>query len=297
MKNIISAAFLMSFSIFATAQTLPNSEFELWVNYGLFEEPELWNTPNPFTTIVSQSAITVSKSTDAYSGDFSVKLETIDIFGGSFQVPGVITLAQINVNFISAEYSISGGMALKENVSKLSGMYKYQGVEGDSATVLIYNFKRDNEGEIDTIGFGSGYLHDANSWTHFTVNMENLNNHVPDTFNVIILSSALELHPGSVLYVDSLTIETNTGIINLGYNQISVNVYPNPSSDFVQFVTKDYEKERIIRVYNIAGKLINTSDFSERKTKISLKEFPSGIYAYHVIKQNEVVNKGSFIKN
>jgi len=287
----------MSFSIIAFAQTLPNAEFELWVDYGLFEEPELWNTPNPFTTIVSQNAITVSKSLDAYSGDYSAKLETIELFGGDFQVPGVITLADINVDFISATYSISGGMALKENVSRLSGMYKYQGVEGDSATVLIYNFKRNNGGEIDTIGFGVGYLHDTTSWSSFTVNMENLNYHLPDTFNVIILSSATDLHSGSTLYIDSLTIETNTGIIKLGYDHISVNVYPNPSSDFVQFETKTIENERIIRVYNIAGKLISNIDFSNRRTKISVKEFPAGIYTYHVMQQNKLVNRGSFIKN
>lgn len=287
----------MSFSIFISAQTLPNSEFELWVNYGPFDEPELWNTPNPIAIYLDPSANSVSKSSDAYTGEYSAKIETITVLGGTLQVPGLITLAQINVDLSSVSYSISGGMALKENVSRLSGMYKYQGVEGDSATVLIYNFKRDNDGEIDTIGYGSGYLLDATSWTPFTVNMQFLNSHVPDTFNVIILSSALELHPGSTLYVDSLTIETNTGIINLGFNQISVNVYPNPSSDFVQFETKDIEKERIIRVYNIAGKLISINDFSERKTKISLRVFPSGIYTYHVIEKNKLVNRGSFIRN
>lgn len=297
MKNILSLAFLMCFSIFALAQTLPNSEFEVWINYGLFEQPELWNTPNPYTTIVDPGAISVSKSSDAYSGDFSAKIETIDISGGTFDVPGVITLANINVDFISVTYSISGGMELKENVSKLSGMYKYQGVDGDSATVLIYNFKRDNQGEIDTIGFGSGYLHDANSWTPFTVNMVNLNTHLPDTFNVIILSSGPELHPGSILHVDSLTIETNTGIINLDYDQISVQVYPNPTSDIVQFETKDIDKGRLVRVYNITGKLVSNSDFSDRKTKISMTEFPSGIYSYKVIKQNKLLNGGSFIKN
>lgn len=287
----------MCFSIIALAQTLPNSEFDVWVNYGLFEEPELWNTPNPFTTIVDPGAISVSKSSDAYSGDFSAKIETIDVFGGTLNVPGVITLANINVDFITVTYSISGGMELKENVSKLSGMYKYQGVDGDSATVLIYNFKRDNQDEIDTIGFGTSYLHDANSWTPFTVNMQYINSHVPDTFNVIILSSALDLHPGSTLHVDSLTIETNTGIINLDHDLIKVKVFPNPSSDFVQFETTDIEKERRINVYDISGKLINTRDFSERITKISMKEFPSGVYTYQINKKNKLLKRGSFIKN
>ncbi len=286
----------MSLSLFGFTQTLPNSEFEVWVDYGLFEQPELWNTPNPFTTVLDPTAISVSKSTDAYTGDYSAKIETINAFGGSVQVPGVITLAQINVDFISVSYSISGGLPLKENVSRLSGMYKYQGVAGDSATVLIYNFKRDNDGDIDTIGYGSGYLLDADSWTPFTINMQYLNSHVPDTFNVIILSSALVLRPGSTLLVDSLTIETNTGIINLDFDQISVNIYPNPSSDFVQFETLDIEQGRQISIFDVNGRQVYTNDFSNRKTKISVKEFPSGLYTYQVTLKNKLLNRGTFIK-
>lgn len=297
MKNIISGAFLMGLSLFGFSQTLPNSEFELWVTQGVYQQPEQWNTPNPFTTILDPTAISVTKSTDAYSGDYSAKLETINAFGGSVKIPGVITLAQINVDFISVSYSISGGMPLKENVSKLSGMYKYQGVASDSATVFIYNFKRDNEGGIDTIGYGSGFLLNANSWTPFTVNMEYINSHVPDTFNVIILSSGIDLQAGSTLLIDNLTIETNTGIINLDFDQISVNIYPNPSSDFVEFETQDIEQGRQISIYDVNGRQINIIDFSNRKAKISVTEFSSGLYTYQVILKNKILNRGTFIKN
>jgi hypothetical protein len=297
MKNIISGVFLMGLSLFGFTQTLPNSEFELWVDYGVFQQPEQWSTPNPFTTILDPTAISVSKSTDAYAGDYSAKLETINAFGGSVTIPGVLTLAQINVDFISVSYSISGGFPLKENVSKFSGMYKYQGVAGDSATILIYNFKRDNEGEMDTIGYGAGYLIDANSWTPFTVNMQYINSHVPDTFNVIILSSGLNLQAGSTLLVDNLTIETNTGIIDLDLEQVSVNIYPNPTSDFVEFETRDIEQGRQIKIYDINGRQINISDFNNRKAQIFINEFPSGLYTYQIILKNKILNRGTFIKN
>lgn len=302
MKNIIIATILMSLSLITLAQTLPNADFQIWADSGTYEQPEFWNTPNPYTSPIPFSAITVTKSNDAYSGDYSAMLETKNVIGNLYQIPGIITLAEFSIDFINISFSISGGLPLQENVSKLSGMYKYQqSVEGDSAYVLIYNFKRDNEGEIDTIGHGVSYLHEAASWTPFTVNMENLNPNVPDTFNVIIMSSSLplsgfELPTGSVLHVDSLTIETNTGIINLSDDIISVNVYPNPSSDFVQFETSEVEKERLISVYDIVGKLISISDFSEGKTKIPIKGLPSGLYTYQVTKHNRLLNRGSFIK-
>lgn len=292
MKNIITATLFMSLSIFTFAQSLPNPDFESWPD----EEPEFWNTPNPYTA--SLFVITVEKSTDAYSGDYSTKLETMDLLGGVYQVPGLITLAQFSVDFATASFSISGGLPLQENVSKLTGMYKYQGAEGDSASVLIYNFKRDDEGTIDTIGMGIGFLNDATQWTPFTVNMENLNYHVPDTFNVIIMSSAgMEFKTGSVLYLDSLAIETNTGIINLGGDQIDVAVYPVPSANYVNFETSSIEKNRLISIYNMVGKLINTYEFSDGKTKVSIKELPSGLYTYRVTVHNSTLSRGSFIKN
>jgi len=292
MKNIIIATLFMSLGLFTFAQSLPNPEFEYWVD----DEPEFWNTPNPFTTPLFVT--TVTKSTDAYSGNYSAKLETMDLLGGLYQVPGLITLAEFSVDFATASFSINGGLPLQENVSKLTGMYKYQGADGDSASVLIYNFKRDDDGTIDTIGMGIGFLNDATEWTPFTVNMENLNYHVPDTFNVIITSSAgMEFKTGSVLYLDSLAIETNTGIINLGIDQIDVAVYPVPSTDYVNFETSSTEKNRLISIYNMVGKLINTYDFSDGNTKISINELPSGLYTYRVTVHNSIISRGSFIKN
>ena len=303
MKNTFLAVILMCLSFIALGQNLPNSDFESWADSVSYEEPEFWNTPNPHTSPFPIMEVTTTKSNDAYSGDYSVMLETKSILGNSFQVPGLITLAAILVDIPNLTFSISGGLALQENVLKLSGMYKYQqSTEGDSASVLIYNYKRNDEGEIDTIGYGFSYLHDTAPWTPFTVNMVYQNSNVPDTFNVIISSSSLpssgfELPLGSILQVDSLTIETNTGVIYLDDSQISVLVYPNPAADFVQFETSQAEKERIIRVYNSVGKLINVSNFGENKTKISVKELPSGLYTYHITNHNKVLNNGSFIKN
>ncbi|MBC8320204.1 MAG: T9SS type A sorting domain-containing protein [Bacteroidetes bacterium] len=301
MKNIFIVVILIGLGSITSAQTLPNAEFQSWVDYGIYEEPEFWSTPNPFTALPPIFVITVSKSHDAFSGDYSVKLETKDVLGGTYQAPGLITLAQFSIDFINLSFNISGGLALQENVSKLTGMYKYQGAEGDSASVLIYNFKRDEEGVIDTIGYGLSYLHDTAIWTPFTVNMENLNNNIPDTFNVIIMSSAMtpnfEFHSGSVLYVDSLAIETNTGVINLSDYQIKVKVFPNPSSDFVQFETSESENKRLISIYNAVGSIISTNNFFESKTNISVNELPSGPYFYRVTRNNRLLNRGSFIKN
>ncbi len=299
MKKLIVVIVFMGMGLISLAQEIPNYNFQSWVSNEIYENPEFWSTSNdPLLALFG--LIPVSKSTDAYSGDYSAQLETKDLSTLGLHIPGIVTLAQINIVTSPPSYSINGGLALHENVSKLSGMYKYDGVEGDLATVLIYNFRNDEGSEFDTIGYGVTYLPDASTWTPFTVNMQNLNNHVPDTFNVIILSSSspdFTTGAGSILLVDSISIETNTGIIQLNENIINVKVYPNPSTNNVQFETTEFDKDRRVNIYNLSGKLISTTTFNKLKTIVDVSELPPALYTYSITKNNQILNSGSFIKN
>jgi len=298
MKKLNTVMVLLCFSIISMAQTIPNYEFQEWITEGDYENPEYWSTSNN-PILSSIGVIPVSKSIDAFVGDYSARLETKDVALLGLQIPGIITLAQINIVVSPPSYSISGGLALQENVSKLTGMYKYEGVEGDSATVIIYNFKHDEGSDFDTIGFGVTYLQDASLWTSFTVNMQYVNSHVPDTFNVVFMSSSspdFTTGAGSVLRVDNIEIETNTGIINLNANMINVEVYPNPTTDYVQFETAEVEDGRMINIYDLGGNLMSTNSFSSLKTSINISNLPSAQYTYCVIKNNSIQNRGSFIK-
>jgi len=298
MKKHLTVIVLMGLSIISFTQTLPNNNFQTWIDHGTYETPNYWSTPD--TILSSLGVTTVSKSTDAYIGDYSAKLETKTVPFIGLHVPGIITLAEIGIVISPPSYSISGGYALQENVSKLTGMYKYDGVEGDSATVLIYNFKHNEGSDFDTIGYGVTYLQDASSWTSFTVNMQYINSHVPDTFNVIFMSSSspdFTTGTGSILLVDNIEIETNTGIINLNTNLINVEVYPNPTTSYVEFETIEFDKDRNINIYNLSGKLISTTPFNNFKTIVDVSELYPALYTYSITKNNKILNSGSFIKN
>ena len=299
MKKLIIVIVLVNLSLVALSQEIPNNNFQSWVNVETYENPEFWSTSNdPLLAIFS--LIPVSKSTDAYSGDFSARLETNELPLLNLHIPGIVTLATINIVTEPPSYSIGGGLFLQENVSKLTGMYKYTGVEGDSATVIIYNFKHDEGSVFDTIGYGVTYLQDATDWSSFTVNMHNLNNHVPDTFNVVILSSSstdFTAGAGSVLLVDDIAIETNTGIFSINANTINVKVYPNPSANFVQFETNKSEKDRKVNIYTIDGMLISVNNFYNNKTSIDVSELPPAMYTYSITKNSTILNRGSFVKN
>jgi len=293
MKKIIILAFsLMSISLFS--QTLPNYDFEEWNNFFIYEEPSNWNTPNPYTSLLG--SVTVSPSNDAYTGSQAARLETMNVM--DINLPGVMTLADININIFDSSYSVSGGFFLQENIYKLTGWYKYQGVGGDQASILMYNFKNTPETGYDTIGYGYGFLDNADTWSQFTVYMTNISNAVPDSFNVIIASSlAIGAQEGSVLLVDSLSIYTNTGIIDLWKPKTQLNVYPNPAVHNITFESETNISNGIITIYNNIGEKLYEKPFENNSLNFNVNNLSPGIYTYTLREKNKILNSGTFIKN
>jgi len=295
MKNIFTLILFFSIVYFGKAQTIPNNDFENWENLGLYEEPVSWNTPNQFTSLIG--GIGVTKSDDAFSGSLSARLETIEMADGAFQAPGLLTLSEFNVDIATQEFSFSGGFFLRENVSKLTGMYKYAGVDGDSASVVIYNFRHPEGEAMDTIGVGFTFLHDADDWTPFEVIMVNNNYNLPDTFNVMIISSGSEeMKIGSTLLVDNIAIETNTGIIDLWNPVTPLHVYPNPAYETITFEADIEASNRELIIYNLSGRIVQKTTFNNYKSRIDTKDFTPGMYSYSLIEDGKRICGGSFIK-
>ncbi len=276
------------------SQTVPNGTFEQWEDHTFYLEPENWNTGNQVTYMFG--SIGVSRSDDAYEGNYSVRMETVDVFGMT-TVPGIITLADFYLDLGNSTYGVSGGMLMHDRVTELDGMYKYTGVDGDSAAILMYNYKM-NGTDMDTIGYGYLYLHDASEWTPFKVNMVYNNNHTPDTLNIAIFSSgnSQELHIGSTLLIDSLVLHTYTGIINLTAENINITTYPNPAVDNLVFKTEKPLEGRTVSVYDLTGKELKSFDFSEKELSVDVSGFVSGIYLYRVYYRNRMIGGGKFSK-
>ena len=300
MKNKLLIIVLILITAFGYAQ-IPNNSFEEWVQTNNYENPKNWNTPNVYTQL--GSATVVDKSDDAFSGNFSARLESKEIKIGTltFLAPGAITLADFQINPATQTFSYSGGLFLQQNVYELKGMYKYQGVGNDSAVIVMYNFRNRANEDYDAIGRGYTYLNDAENWTPFTVKMKYLNGHVPDTFNVLIMSTTDEglqnmSHDGSVLLVDSLSISTNTGIINLWEKPIALHVYPNPSSSIIHFEIEKAEKNRELVLYDQEGRILVTNAFHTKIISLDISEFSSGMYSYAVVEADKIINSGSFLK-
>ena len=294
MKKIIVLVLCALAVQITLGQTLPNSGFEQWVDHTTYMEPESWNTSNQITGFAG--VMGVARSSDAYAGDYSVRLETVNLLN-LITLPGAITFADFYVNIADSIFGMSGGISMHDRVTELKGMYKYTGVDNDSAAVLMYNYKRDG-GIIDTIGHGYTYLHNANAWTSFTVNMQYQNNHIPDTLNVAIFSSgnSQELHVGSVLLVDSLVLHTYTGVINLSTHPVRMIAYPNPAQSDVTIKAGSAHKDRRLFLYDLSGKLLSTFPFETQQITLNIQKFHSGTYLFKVMQNNGWVGSGRFVK-
>ncbi len=294
MKNYFTLFFLLLCFTALNAQVIPNPDFESWEDMGTYEDPEFWNTPNPFTSLAG--AVTVTKSEDAANGMYCARLETMDILGGLYQVPGMLTYADFSVDFQTGEFAFGGGLPLQDQVSKLTGKYKYSGADKDSASVIIVSFRHPEGEEADTVGMGVAFLHDEADWTEFTVNMISLSEETADTFNIIILSSgSFEIVSGSVLYVDELSVSLVTDVpeVKAGFE---VQTYPNPVIDKVTFEANKSANDRKLEIYDMTGRELISRYFNSSKIVVDLKSFPTGMYSYRISSEGSLLKSGSLIK-
>ena len=84
--------------ITVNAQTIvPNGGMEDWINYGTYENPQYWDTPNQeISGIPFFGTTVVSKSTDHEEGSYSAKLETKKHFNPSDEHPGSYYFREFN---------------------------------------------------------------------------------------------------------------------------------------------------------------------------------------------------------
>jgi hypothetical protein len=93
---------LLAVNLFA--QVIPNADMEAWADSVSFEEPIGWGTTNPF------GVTTVSKTTDAHSGQFAALLESKSVLG--ITIAGIMATGVINTD----ELTVEGGFPIKQGI-------------------------------------------------------------------------------------------------------------------------------------------------------------------------------------
>ena len=91
----------------------------------------------------------------------------------------------------------------------------------------------------------------------------------------------------------SVTPGTQTG----GFN-FSLQVYPNPTNDFVTLQLKYYNNENLTyQLFDVAGRLLISNKITSSKTNIGMSQFAAGPYMLKIISDNQTVQTFKLIKN
>ena len=100
----------------------------------------------------------------------------------------------------------------------------------------------------------------------------------------------------SYYYIDDITlIDLSTVGVNEVGNGATINVFPNPANDIVNFQFSDVNSKRKIVLYNTIGEVVLTEDATTQNSSLKTHHLLSGIYFYTIlvgdknIKTNKIV--------
>lgn len=89
---------------------------------------------------------------------------------------------------------------------------------------------------------------------------------------------------------DSIRLLSTSGIVKNQLANNEIRVYPNPASSQVNFVFENSNMASAIQVYNMTGQMMKTIEVSSMTT-LSLSNFDSGMYFYHIVGKDGAVIK------
>jgi len=285
-----------------------NPGFEEWEEIGFgpnILEPVEWSSikSTDDSDLNNAAPVVWEKSDDAHTGNHSIHLFTLSIFG--LKVPGTITNGRIHSSMNpdsgytytdpdNAEWHTH----LLAKPDSLVGWYKAKPEPGDYAKVKIvmhdgFIAVSENQDTSAYIGSGTMFLsgEPVNEWKRFSVPINYYKTEKPE-FTLITISSSkgTEATPGTELWVDDLKLIYNngTGITEKKPDNLTLFSADNKLN---VLVTGEKNEKFILRVYDISGKLHlqNTGKVNQKSSYFY--NLPTGIYVVSVSYNGKVLTK------
>ena len=286
-RSLLLLLFLASlvFSQVKAQAPIPNGNFEMWDDFTTYMNPTQWDTPNPETSLVGITVVS-QESVDVYDGAFSARLETKTVI--SFIAPGLLTLGEFSVDFVTTEITIEGGVPYTDMPEKLTGYYKYAPVDNDSWFITaIFTKWNTTTSETDTVG-GATFVGSSatDEWLLFASDIIWWAGIAPDSMNIIVASSDIDVpQPGSVLLLDKTGFDDGVGFDETSLEN-SINFFHNQRDNQLN-LQYNFDASRNVEViiYNVMGQqLMNISELSVQNytQTIHLDDLKSGIYMVEV---------------
>lgn len=195
------------------AQDIPNKGFEDWSYYkgSGFEVPTRWITNDVLTAKINPKykGISTSKTSDAHSGNYAVKMQVVIDHGET--VNGCIySTGSVDSLIFFYQNRANAGFRYAEKATTINGFYKFNSVQGDSAifgvTLTKWNKAKNQRDTLVNSVFIAG--HNTPEYAPFVVSFKyHVNNELPDTALIVIGIQAEQgktAHAGTTLYIDDI---------------------------------------------------------------------------------------------
>lgn len=264
-------------SIVAQAQ-IPNAGFENWTTETketiTFHELTGWYTPNMSNAFNNEQEM-AAQTQDAYEGVSALKLSNFE--NKNHMPASAFPMMQAGKDEFTDKFPVSG------KITALKGFYKYDYTTAhDSCSMSIMVFRKGlNIGYGEFIGSTK-----VNNYSAFSAVITYFQDSIPDSASINIFTSVNDLHVGSVLTIDALTLSgSTTGITEYTKPRVKASVYPNPVYGMagVEFELMQ-PGTTSVEVYNVLGVLVHVlasnGQFTAGTHRLdwNTENFPEGMY-------------------
>jgi hypothetical protein len=268
--------FLFGFTI-VFAQSPPNGGFEDWSLDDVFniEEPVGWVTSN-LANAAGGFPANVTKTNDAYSGNYAMKMETIEDPSANPIGAGAVCMADINFT-----------------PEKLVGYYKAELNGNDVAGMSIILL-------ADGVGIGGGEIEfetNQSNYTAFEIIIEYfIPNVVPTDLTMTILNSTSDpTVVGTTFYVDGLSLGDPSGVFVPFFPEVKARISPNPATDLLNVEVPDGFQNLQFRLMDLSGRVWTETTFN-KATNLNVSHLTSGYYFYELRNEKGVLLDGGKIQ-
>jgi hypothetical protein len=310
-------------SIYSYSQTtIPNAGFESWggnPSPGVSGEPTFWYSNKSGSNIAKlANPICFQDGTIKHSGNYSVRVETINYFGSA--VNGAVTSGVINAPTTSksdgyigtVNYSSSSDvryMNFTGRPDSITGWYQYtSGGAGEQPKLRAILHTLDYfDPETPTTNHPaciSNKIGDAlwigptgsqSTWKRFSVPFTYTSSATPTHIMINITSSANQLTTvvGSKLWIDDLAMVYNSTKVNEVNKEAVVKVYTHDKIVYVDLQNSD--EAAVLTIFDLTGKAVGSYKVdSNKQNSFDLSTYNNGLYLYQV-SASDYKRSGKFI--
>lgn len=309
MKKITIFLLSCTTSLAGIAQAIPNAGFETWVNNTELTQaymvPQGWMSGDMVNQLFNSAytGISVSKSTQSFSGSFAVKMETAinsgDTVGGS-----IMSFQSMN-DFAGIFNGGNLGFPYSIRSTSLKGYYKFNSIGNDGALISVSMTKWNTTTNTRDVLVEENFDITANAaaYTLFDLPITYLDNESPDTVFIdagIYGPNNNKSHVGTTFYLDALSFTGTapTGLDELYSDNRYVKLYPNPfnNSAIINIDIAVKLNNASISIFDILGKEVKTiNNINKNEVILEKGEMSAGLYFYKLLNNSSEVSNGKFI--